>query len=206
MASIHLPISDEFRAYGIKDIIKQNNTLLVKIIDDINKIPEQDLLIELPRSKNRWDNFIEEIESYCLAELTESYKNKTAGETALELISSAIKTIIENNRDLIFPENENESNSSEPQQHESTIEPPFLSLNELVREPSGLYETEGEIISDHESVFHAITSIEYCCYNEKCEDAGKSQIKTFEPPIFKLNDISVSCLFCSRSIDSEYID
>ena len=65
MVSIHLPFSDEFRAYGIKDIIKQNNMLLVKIIDAINKIPEQDLLIELPPSKNRWDNFIEGIKCYC---------------------------------------------------------------------------------------------------------------------------------------------
>ena len=103
MASIHLPIGDEYRAYGIDDILKQNNILLVKIIDDINNIPEQVLLIQLPESINKWDKFIEGIESYVTTELTESY---TADETALELISSAVKTIIENSRDLIFPEND----------------------------------------------------------------------------------------------------
>ncbi len=104
MASIHLPIGDEYRAYGIDDILKQNNILLVKIIDDINNIPEQVLLIQLPESINKWDKFIEGIESYVTTELTESYTADQ--ETALELISSAVKTIIENSRNIIFPEND----------------------------------------------------------------------------------------------------
>ena len=78
MASIHLQIGDEYRAYGINDILKQNNVLRVRIKDDINNIPEQDLLIQLPQSINKWDKFIEGIESYVITELTESYKDKAA--------------------------------------------------------------------------------------------------------------------------------
>ena len=64
-------------AYGIDDILKQNNVLRVRIKDDINNIPGQDLLIQLPQSINEWDKFIEGIETLCiLTELVESYKDK----------------------------------------------------------------------------------------------------------------------------------
>ena len=192
MASIHLPIGDEYRGYGINDILIQNNILRVKIIDDINNIPEQDLLIQLPQSINKWDKFIEGIECYVTTELTESYKDKDVNETTLELISSAVKTIIENNRDLIFPENENEneyeSSSSESQQQE----PQFLKLGEIIKEPEGIFITEGEVYSDSESIYHAVTEVDFYCKNDNCGSVGETQTQRFEPPLCKLRKIPVT--------------
>lgn len=210
MASIHLPIGDEYRGYGINDILIQNNILRVKIIDDINNIPEQDLLIQLPQSINKWDKFIEGIVSYTTTELTESYKDKAADETALELISSAIRTIIENNRDLIFPqnknkneyENENESSSNETQQEE----PQFLKLGEIIKEPEGIFITEGEVYSDSESIYHAVIGVDFCCKNENCESVGRTQTQSFEPPLCKLRKIPVQCKYCGKLQILDYVD
>ena len=62
---------------------------------------------------------------------------------------------------------------AKPQQQE----PKFLKLCEVIKEPKGIFITEGEVYSDSELIYHAVIGVDFYCKNEKCESVGEMQIQ-----------------------------